>query len=246
MTFWERGRFAIARALNLDLTFSQTSYGRFLDSHIARGIRWLDVGCGRQLIPEWAFPFEEQQRWAANTTLIGVDADPAILEHPLLKARAFALGGNLPFASESFDMVTANMVVEHLREPGSFLVDIKRVLRPGGRFLFHTPNYLHYLIFAASLTPEWLKSRIVWILERREESDRFAAYYRLNTQRAIRRAAREAGLEVESLRAVGSAGAFGRLGPIGWLECIPLKLVSVIDGGSMRSNLLVSLRKPAV
>lgn len=246
MTFWERGRFAIARSLNLDLTFSQTSYGRFLDRHITRGNRWLDVGCGRQLIPEWAFPFEAQQDWAANTTLIGVDADPAILEHPLLEARAFALGGNLPFRSESFDLVTANMVVEHLREPLGFLADVKRVLRPGGRFLFHTPNYLHYMIFAASLTPEWLKSRIVWILERREESDRFPTYYRLNTQRAIRRVAGEAGLEVESLQTVSSAGAFGRLGPIGWLECIPLKLVPAIGGGSMRSNLLVSLRRPPV
>jgi SAM-dependent methyltransferase len=246
MTFWERGRFAIARALNLDLTFSQTSYGRFLDGYIISGIRWLDVGCGRQLVPEWAFPLEAQRRWAANTTLIGVDCDPAILEHSLLEARAFALGGKLPFRSESFDLVTANMVVEHLREPLGFLDDVKRVLRPGGRFLFHTPNYLHYMIFAASLTPEWLKSRIVWILERRKESDRFPAYYRLNTQRAIGRAAREAGFDVESFQVVGSAGAFGRLGPIGWLECIPLKLVSAFNGGSMRSNLLVSLRKPAL
>jgi ubiquinone/menaquinone biosynthesis C-methylase UbiE len=40
-----------------------------------------------------------------------------------------------PFAADTFDIVTANMVVEHLEKPAEALLQIYRVLRPGGYFV---------------------------------------------------------------------------------------------------------------
>jgi SAM-dependent methyltransferase len=54
---------------------------------------------------------------------------------------------SLPFATESFDLVIACLVFEHIVEVDEAVMEVARVLRPGGRFLFllnhpllQTPN----------------------------------------------------------------------------------------------------------
>jgi len=245
-SFWHAGKLAIAGFLDLDLTHGQVHYARFLKLHVDSGTRWLDVGCGRQVVPEFAMTAEEQEALVSRASfLAGVDVDPAIREHPLLTARVIALGGSLPFAPDSFDLVTANMVVEHVSIPVAFLKDVYRVLRPSGRFVFHTPNYLYYLVRIASVTPKRVKNRIVRLLELRRDEDIFETFYRLNTERTIREFARSAGFEVETLMIKGSIGSLGRLGFLGWMECFVLKLLAVVQHGRFNSNLIVSLKKPA-
>jgi len=241
---WQRGRLAVAKTLRLDLTHAQTRYASILESYVSPGIKWLEIGCGRRIVPDWAMPMDEQERMAsAPSLLVGVDVDKAIQEHPLLRDRVMALGGNLPFAPNSFDLVTANMVVEHLSEPEPFLADIHRVLRPGGRFLFHTTNYSYYLAILASLTPDVMKKQIVFLLEGRKEEDVFPTRYKINTRREINRLAGRSQFAVERLMVTGSSGSFARLGPVAWLECLVLKLVSTIDGGNLNSNIIAVLRR---
>lgn len=44
---------------------------------------------------------------------------------------------DLPFEDDSFDTVAASLVFCSIRDPGRALEEVHRVLRPGGRFLFH-------------------------------------------------------------------------------------------------------------
>ena len=44
---------------------------------------------------------------------------------------------DLPFPDASFDTVTASLVFCSVTNPGAALTEVHRVLRPGGRFLFH-------------------------------------------------------------------------------------------------------------
>lgn len=44
------------------------------------------------------------------------------------------------FADNTVDLVVSFETVEHLREPGVFLREVKRVLKPGGRFVCSVPN----------------------------------------------------------------------------------------------------------
>jgi 2-polyprenyl-3-methyl-5-hydroxy-6-metoxy-1,4-benzoquinol methylase len=47
---------------------------------------------------------------------------------------------NFPFENNQFDCLVAIDVLEHLPEDGSFLREVKRVLRPGGMALITVPN----------------------------------------------------------------------------------------------------------
>jgi ubiquinone/menaquinone biosynthesis C-methylase UbiE len=244
--FWLKHRSSIAKALHLDLTHGQEHYVAALNESLHPGDRWLDIGCGRQIVPSFAMPLDRQRAMLSRAALlVGLDADPAICEHPLLHSKVMGRGETLPFADESFDLVSANVVVEHVEFPDRFLREVYRILRPGGRFLFHTPNRVFYLTRLASLVPDRIKKSIVWLLERRHSEDVFPTHYRMNTVKEVRWLAETGGFELQTLRVVGSVGSFGFLGPLGWLECLVLKLAASVGGGRFNSNLIVALRRPA-
>ena len=46
----------------------------------------------------------------------------------------------LDLPSNSFDFVVSFQVIEHIRDDFAFMDEVKRVLRPGGRFIVTTPN----------------------------------------------------------------------------------------------------------
>jgi ubiquinone/menaquinone biosynthesis C-methylase UbiE len=70
-------------------------------------------------------------------------------------------GEELPFASASYDKVTALDIVEHINqeEYEKLVVEVLRVLKPGGIFCIYTPNktysieFVYKLIFGRSLSP---------------------------------------------------------------------------------------------
>lgn len=61
----------------------------------------------------------------------------------------------LPFADRAFDAVVAFDFLEHVTSPKGIISEVKRVLRPGGLFLFHTfnRNPLSHLVVIKAL--EW-------------------------------------------------------------------------------------------
>lgn len=46
----------------------------------------------------------------------------------------------LPFEDESFDYVVSFQVIEHISNDKRFVEEVRRVLRPGGKFIVSTPN----------------------------------------------------------------------------------------------------------
>jgi SAM-dependent methyltransferase len=83
----------------------------------------LDVGCGNGFLRSLGF-----------TDAIGMD----IRSSPAVTVRAS--GENLPFRDETFDLVFAGEVLEHLNAPAKALNEWSRVLRTGGRLCLSTPN----------------------------------------------------------------------------------------------------------
>jgi len=99
------------------------------------GTRCLDVGCGSGL---WTKELE------AFGHVCGLDMAPEALHfcrrrgiHRLVRATA----DRLPFRSESYGLITAIGVIEHLGDEKDFLSELYRVCRPGGYVLLVTSAY---------------------------------------------------------------------------------------------------------
>ena len=242
---WVRIRNRLARAIGFTLTPAQERYAKVLGAQVGDGLRWLDIGCGRQILPPWAADEPTQTAWVARSRqFVGIDFEGEIRNHTILREAAIASGCAMPLPDASFDLITATMVMEHIADPAQLLREVTRVLAPGGAFLFHTPNYLYYLFFLASFAPSSMIAPIVGTLERRNPQDVFPAYYRLNTSYRIRRSLPAAGLRLESLQTVGSNGSFQAFGPFGLPEVLVLKLLSLRPFRPFQTTIIALARKP--
>jgi ubiquinone/menaquinone biosynthesis C-methylase UbiE len=227
------------------LQYSQAYYESALAGVLAPGARWLDVGCGHQVLPPWRLE-EERELVSRSGLAVGVDPDVASLRnHSTLPLLSGATVSHLPFADESFDLVTANMVVEHLARPEDQFREIRRVLRAGGVFMFHTPNARSYTTRLARMIPEGVKKALVSLLEDRRAEDLFPTHYRANTNERVRELADTAGFEFVSLHGIVSTAEFAVVLPVALVELLWIRQLMKPRFEGLRQTLLVQVRKPA-
>jgi len=157
-----RSYWGLAKLITPDLVYSQYRYHQVLRAIVPAGCRWIDLGCGHQMFAEWMVS-EEQELAERASALIGVDLDfNSLRKNRCAHLRITANLEQLPVPACSFDLVTANMVMEHVEHPKTVLREAHRVLAPGGLLVFHTPNRFNPAIRIAAITPKALKNRIVW------------------------------------------------------------------------------------
>lgn len=177
---------------------------------------------------------------------MGLDYDwYGLSKHRSIRSRVQGDIARLPFPESSFDLVSANMVVEHLSSPNVQFAEIRRTLKPGGLFVFHTPNAYGYSTLAARLLPESLKAPLVGVLDGRPSEDVFKTFYRANTAAQIERVAKSVGLEVVQIRFVASTAKFAVVAPIALIELFLIRLLLTRPLRKLRTNLIVTLRKPS-
>jgi SAM-dependent methyltransferase len=131
------------------------------------GKRVLDVGCRYGALT---------RSYLEGNEVVGVDVDREAL------AEAAKLGiethwadadAALPFPDESFDVVVAGELLEHIRDPAGLVDEARRVLRPGGRIVASVPNGFR------------LKHRLRFLAGREPEED--PTHLHLFSERAVRR-----------------------------------------------------------
>jgi 2-polyprenyl-6-hydroxyphenyl methylase/3-demethylubiquinone-9 3-methyltransferase len=116
-------------------------FGR--DSHALdglAGLRVVDVGCGAGLLAE---PLAR-----LGASVVGIDAAATNVEVARLHAKRSEVvvdyrcmtAEDLVLAGETFDVVLAMEVVEHVVDPAPFLTSVAALVRPGGLVVVSTIN----------------------------------------------------------------------------------------------------------
>lgn len=226
---------------------SQESYFEYVESLVRPKIRILDLGGGKGFLSKW-LPPHLYRRWTAtivdNAVIFNIDCDlPSLRKNPS-RLSVCALAEQIPFLSSSFDLVTASMVVEHLAQPELALREVFRVLKPGGAFLFHTPNLLFPPVMLSRMLSHSLKRAIVPVLEGgRQSEDVFPTLYRMNTKGTIASVASQEGFRIEWLHHVFTAPVTQMLGPFVFFELLIIRLFSGERFTSWRPDIICLLRK---
>jgi SAM-dependent methyltransferase len=167
-------------------------YQQVVDAIIAPDSPVLDLGCGHADLLASAF--------AKTPHTYGIDPDlDALHQNPVVRHRVSGVGERLPFPDQCFDVVTAAWVVEHLADPALVAREVLRMLGPGGRFVFLTPNALHPATWLIRLVPNRLHARLARWVDGRQERSTFPVRYRMNTPQAIGRILRWHGFAREAL-----------------------------------------------
>jgi ubiquinone/menaquinone biosynthesis C-methylase UbiE len=225
---------------------SQFAYKEMLKTYINNDTRWLDLGCGQEILPGWMKAEEEVATLVLKSKLlVGIDYKLSSLQkHKTLKYKIRGDIIKLPCKNNLFNLVTANMVVEHLENPTEALSEIYRVLEPGGLFIFHTPNFLNYQILIASITPQWLKNKLIMFFENRKEDDIFPTYYRLNTYKTIRTLSNANGFNLLEIKILNSSQPSTiMLGPVVIGELLVIRLLKMKWFANLRTVIIAVLQK---
>jgi len=97
--------------------------------------RLLDVGCGWDCrLLKTIAPFIGYG--------VGIDYKVQELELAKIKTVRMRITDALPFAPESFDVVTMLAVLEHLSEPVGMMREIERILKKGGSLILTVPTII--------------------------------------------------------------------------------------------------------
>jgi 2-polyprenyl-3-methyl-5-hydroxy-6-metoxy-1,4-benzoquinol methylase len=117
------------------------------------GRRVLDLGCRDGALT---------QAYLDGNEVVGVDADREALAEASqlgIETHWADLDQPLDLDAESFDVVVAGELLEHLRDPQRLVGEVRRLLRSGGTFVASVPNAYR------------LKGRLLFLFGRPPEND---------------------------------------------------------------------------
>lgn len=169
-------------------------YAQLVKDYVKPNSHVLDLGCGRGgLVEQLQHPLEQ---------MVGIDPDwHSLAAHRLPLPRVVGVSGRLPFAAASFDLIFASWLLEHLENPVLDLAEIGRVLRPGGVFVFITPNARHPLSVLNRLFGRFgrVQGRLVKWFYGRAADDTFPTRYRANSTAALQTLSTRCHLQLTTL-----------------------------------------------
>ena len=214
-------------------------FHRLCASVVNGGARILEIGAG---------PTNPTSVFLATLgRLHGLDPDPAVFDNTALSSASILRGDSFDLPDESFDCCVSNYVAEHVSNPLAHLTEVRRVLKPGGAYVFRTVNRFHYVALGSSLTPHWIHTKVANKMRDLPVGahDPYPTTYALNTAGTIRRLAEQAGFRVREMRLVEKEPTYGQFAKIAFLVFMAYeRLVNSSPIFSrLRANLFVVLER---
>lgn len=126
---------------------SLATHGQFFARHLTPGLSVLDCGCGPGAITLGI------AQTVSPGPVVGVDAGPSQVERATAAAAgvpnaSFRVADcyRLPFADGTFDRVFSHALLEHLADPRAAVLEMWRVLKPGGVVGVCSPDWGGFLL----------------------------------------------------------------------------------------------------
>ncbi len=105
----------------------------------------IDIGCG-----SGTFTMELAKKYP-KTKIIGIDISQAVIGFAKKKAKKEGIKNvdflvspinKLPKQASNSDVAIVSHLIEHIKKPKEALMEVKKMLKKGGRLFLTTPNYL--------------------------------------------------------------------------------------------------------
>ncbi len=122
-------------------TWDANDYGKsaaFVHGMAGGVVEWLDAKPGESILDLGCGDGQLTERLAATGAVVtGVDVSPEMLAAARSRGIDAYEGSaeSLPFADHSFDAVFSNAVLHWVRDQDAMMAEVRRVLKPGGRFV---------------------------------------------------------------------------------------------------------------
>jgi SAM-dependent methyltransferase len=129
-------------------------------------INVLDLGCGK------GESYKFFKSLNLNIEWIGLDIEnsPEVKSRQVDNERFIIFDGiSIPFPEDYFDLVYCNQVFEHVKYPRELLLNVSRVIKPGGYFIgstshlepFHSYSYWNFTPYGFSVLIEEAKLKLL-------------------------------------------------------------------------------------
>jgi 2-polyprenyl-3-methyl-5-hydroxy-6-metoxy-1,4-benzoquinol methylase len=206
----------------------------------------LDVGCGKGIGRDVGL---QQEIGKVAGEFWGIEPDKTVpAPESLFFNYQHALMETAQLPENHFDVVYSSMVMEHVEYPDQFMMAVKKCLKPGGVYLFLTPN-------AKSIVPKithWCRilridEMALRLVRSRESVDEYhyPVQFKFNTPQQINKYANQLGFsapEYAYIEGSGSRGYFsGPLRPI--YSLIKLKR-QLLKNPNRLATMICRIRKP--
>jgi SAM-dependent methyltransferase len=181
-------------------------FHRLAQEALGKGSEILEIGSG---------PENQTSLFLSRLgNLQGVDISEEIRSNHHLRVAKVYDGSKLPFDDRQFDLCVSDYVLEHIGDPALHFREVARVLKPGGKYCFRTPNIFHYVALASSMLPHSLHLKLANRLRgaSSDAHDPYPTFYRCNRRGRLRRLCADAGLKVYEFRMVEKEPSYGRIG----------------------------------
>jgi SAM-dependent methyltransferase len=136
--------------------------------------------------------------------IVGADIDPVVLDNTEVNRGVLIREGKIDIPDAYFDLAFSDFVLEHVEHPSQFLNELYRVLKPGGSFLFRTPNKYHYVALVSRWTSHDFHLKVANRARElhQDAHEPWPTFYRMNSRRSLRGLARAAGFETAELHMI--------------------------------------------
>lgn len=195
-------------------TWDPQAYGRdagFVHGLAGGVVEWLDAQAGERILDLGCGDGQLSVRVAASGAKVsGVDASAEMAAAARARGIAAEQGPaeRLPFADGSFDAVFSNAVLHWVRGQDAMMDEVRRVLRPGGRFVAEMGGHGNVAAIRVALMA---------VLERHGHGGLEDAVNYYPTPEAYTRRLRRHGFTVERMELIPRPTRLAETGMKGWI-----------------------------